>query len=354
MCRLAQRIRPVFILPVVFAALGCRENMEPPTASEPALEVAPAQALAFRHVTAGDAHGCGLTVEKAAYCWGSNNLGELGIGTVGESETLPVAVVGGLAFRQLSAGCNHTCGVTPNNRLFCWGSNHLGQLGIGTATGPELCFGQSCSTRPIRIARGLSFRQVSAGSLHTCAVTTEDVAYCWGRSRPERCGNGTRLGSDSPVRVAGGLAFREVSAGNQFTCGVTTDDVAYCWGINTEGALGLGEHTGPESCFTGDGDSPCAMTPRRVARGLDFRAVSAGSRHACGVTKEGVAFCWGANAVGQLGGGNSDGPELCTPISPCSTRPARVVGGLAFLSVTAGPGHTCGVTTDHAAYCWGL
>jgi len=356
--RFTRRLAPVLAPALVVAALGCREDSGPPTASEPepALDVAPAQALAFRQVTVGGEHTCGLTTSQVAYCWGTNSVGELGIGTSTGPETCsgipcsttPVRVVGGLAFRQLSAKSGHTCGVTPNNRLFCWGLNHTGQLGDGTGAD---------SPRPIRIARGLAFRQVSAGNLHSCGVTTNHVAYCWGHNQAGALGDGTTNGSLGPVRVVRGLAFREVSAGNQFTCGVTTDNVAYCWGLNSDGELGIGHTSGPESCFTGDGFNPCSTRPVRVVHGLAFREVSAGADHACGVTTKDVAYCWGGNLAGQLGIGigTSTGPELCLDVAPCSsTRPVRVARGLAFRQVSAGEQHTCGVTTDDVAYCWGL
>jgi alpha-tubulin suppressor-like RCC1 family protein len=335
---------------LLLASLGCREDTEPPTASEPELDVAPSQVLAFRRVTAGDGFTCGLTTAGLAYCWGSNEVGALGIGDRPGPEacsglpcsTTPVRVVGGLVFRQLSAGWVHACGVTPNNRLFCWGHNHTGQLGDGTAAD---------SPRPIRIARGLAFRQVSAGDLHTCAVTTDGAAYCWGHNQLGPLGDGTTDGSSLPVRVVGGLAFREVAAGNQFTCGVTTADVAYCWGA------GIGNNTG-ESCFGGDGFSPCSTRPVRVLRRLPFSRLSAGLGHVCGVTTEAVAYCWGSNDDGQLGHDTLPGLDpstgVCSPTDFCSSeKPVRVVGGLAFGSVSAGQSHTCGVTTDHLAYCWG-
>ena len=263
------RLIPVLAAALALSALGCRNDAESPTLPEPDLEVTQSQAPAFRQVTAGGAHSCGVASDKVAYCWGNNSGGVLGTGIGGGPETLPVEVAGGLAFRQLSAKGGHTCGVTSNNRLFCWGSNHTGQLGDGTGAD---------SPRPIRIARGLAFRQASAGTLHTCAVTTDGVAYCWGHNQAGALGDGTTKGTSLPLRVARGLAFREVSAGNQFTCGVTTDDIAYCWGLNTNGQLGLGENTGPESCFTGDGFSACSTRPARVVRGLSLPPRGCGNR----------------------------------------------------------------------------
>jgi alpha-tubulin suppressor-like RCC1 family protein len=286
--------------------------------------------------------------------------------------------------------------VTTDDRLFCWGLNIFGQLGDPTI---------SQSLQPVRIARDQAFRQVSAGRLHTCAVTPGHVAYCWGHGQAGTLGNGTADGSRVPVRVARGLAFREVSAGTQFTCGVTTDDVAFCWGLNSSGQLGVGTDTGPELCFTGDGDNACSTRPVRVLRKLSWRRVEAGDSHACGVTPDEVAACWGAdlvgqlgrgagtgvalspvrvagslafagigigsfhgcgvtteritycwgeNGVGQLGTGSDSGPETCSDQDvPCSTGPSPVAGGLAFLRVTGGRRHTCGLTPAGVAFCWG-
>jgi alpha-tubulin suppressor-like RCC1 family protein len=184
-------------------------------------------------------------------------------------------------------------------------------------------------------------------------VTTEYAAYCWGHNQAGELGDGSTDGSLVPVKVARNLSFRQIAAGNQFTCGVTTDDVAYCWGLNSYGRLGVGSDAGPESCFTGDGFQPCSTKPARVVRGLAFRQVSAGAEFACGVTTENVAYCWGINFGGQLGRGTSTGPELCIGGTPCATRPIPVVGGLAFAAVDGGETHACGVTTGGTAYCWG-
>lgn len=346
-------VRALSLLPLV---LACREISEPPTAShlEPAVALAAASALAFRQVTVGEGHACGVTTNNVGYCWGSNGSGELGIGPdpgpelcfeVAPCSTTPVAVIGGLAFREVSGeGRFHSCGVTTANVAFCWGTNSFGQLGNGT---------EFASQSPHQVAGGLAFRQVSAGILHTCGVTTSDVAYCWGHNQAGELGDGTTNGSLVPVRVARGLAFRQVSAGEQLTCGVTTDDLAYCWGANSSGQLGIGTEEGPASCFTGDNSETCSTKPVRVRRGLAFSQVSAGLNHACGVTTENVAYCWGGNSAGQLGHRTSTGPELCFDTAPCSTRPIRVAGGLAFGGVDVGVFHTCGVTTSGAAYCWG-
>jgi alpha-tubulin suppressor-like RCC1 family protein len=348
--------RVVLVSALVVAGLACREDAEPPTAAhlDPPLALTADQPLAFRQVSVGEDHSCGVTTANAAYCWGGNGSGELGIGSTTGPEsclsspcsTRPVRVRGGLAFRQVSAtGRFHTCGVTTANVAYCWGRNVFGELGDGSRID---------SPRPVRVAGGLAFRQVSAGSLHTCGVTTQDVAYCWGHNQAGPLGDGTRFLSDRPVRVARTLAFREVTAGEQFTCGVTTDDAVWCWGLNGSGQLGIGDVSGPEFCFTGDGSPPCSTRPVRVIRGLAFRDLDAGGAHICGVTTDHVAYCWGDNSSAQLGHHISSEPWVCLGDEPCfSTRPVRVARRLAFAEVSSGVGHTCGVTTGNVAYCWG-
>jgi len=154
------------------------------------------QALAFYQVSAGAVHACGVTTDNRAYCWGWNFHGQLGDGSTTNHRT-PVAVAGTLRFRQVSASSTNTCGVTTDNRAYCWGYNAIGQLGIGTSTGPESCNTLICSTKPVAVLGGLSFRQLSAGQVHTCGKTPADVAYCWGDS-------GTGSGNETtPTPVPG-------------------------------------------------------------------------------------------------------------------------------------------------------
>jgi alpha-tubulin suppressor-like RCC1 family protein len=302
------------LTPALMAALACGETVESPTApgSENALAITTSAALAFRQVSAGDAHTCGVTTDDRAYCWGINDFGQLGDGTTTE-RLRPVPVAGGHRFRQVSATVLSTCGVTTTNRLYCWGD-------LGGKT-PVLRFG------------GLRFRHVSVnryqGGNH-CGVTTEDRAYCWGSNFYGQLGDGTTTSRNTPVPVAGTLRFREVNVGYFSACGVTTTDVAYCWGLNSDGQLG-------------DGTTTNRKTPRRVAGGLRFRQVSMGDYKACGVTTSNLAYCWGNGLLGQLGDG----------LGESHLTPFPVVGGLSFRRVNAGGAHTCGVTTTNQAYCWG-
>jgi alpha-tubulin suppressor-like RCC1 family protein len=232
-----------------------------------------------------------------------------------------------LSFRRVSAGTAHTCGLTSTGLAYCWGE-------IPPSAGATL--------KPTAVPGGLHFVQISAGDEHTCAVTAENQAYCWGDNHAGQLGDGTFQNRTAPVLVRGKHEFRQIRAGYLYTCGVNVNNVAFCWGDNTYGMLGTG--------------TTQIAVPAKVLGGLQWRQVIAGASHTCGVTTGNKGYCWGENDFGQLGDGTRTNRNT----------PKAIAGGLAFLQVQPGggwypqdvepfvdDGHSCGVTTDNKAYCWG-
>jgi alpha-tubulin suppressor-like RCC1 family protein len=162
-------------------------------------------------VSAGREHSCGVTLDNRAWCWGGNQRGQLGDGTTVEGRLVPTQVAGGLRFLDVIAGEWHTCGITTDNRAYCWGLDWDGQVGSGS---PSTCSGGICR-RPVVVAGSRRYRQISTGSGHTCAVTLADKALCWGQGRSGELGDGNALGiSRSPVAVrAGSCSGRSPPAG---------------------------------------------------------------------------------------------------------------------------------------------
>jgi alpha-tubulin suppressor-like RCC1 family protein len=194
-------------------------------------------------------------------------------------------VVGGLQWRQLSGGGGQTCGVTTDDRAYCWGGNGNGELGDGTHVD---------RLQPTAVAGGLRFRQIEAGYNHTCGVTTADRAFCWGYGGAGNLGDGTTpLSRPTPSAVAGERRFNHVNAGLSHTCGVTLAGRGFCWGGNGSGQLG-------------DGTTTQRSTPRALGTALDLAQVSTGGFHSCGVTTSHRAYCWGNNIRGQIGDGTND------------------------------------------------
>ncbi|MEP7154482.1 MAG: hypothetical protein ABI905_01820 [Betaproteobacteria bacterium] len=283
--------------------------------------------VAWSMLTTGGNHTCGKTGGTTTYCWGYDNQGQLGDSSF-TLEKFPVVVSGGLNFTTVVAGGSHTCGLTSNGAAYCWGDNTYGQLGIAST--------DSLSQEPAAVAGGIVFASLTAGGSSTCGLTSAGVAYCWGANFGGELGDGTSTLRRSPVLVMGGLLFDSLSAGLiKHTCGLV-GGVAYCWGWNGYGQIGIstgGDHT----------------SPKLVSGGLTFASIVAGGQHTCARTSAGVAYCWGDYSFGQLG----NGVDSMTPSPPDSTTPLLVLGGNAFASLTAGNGHTCGVTASGNAFCWG-
>jgi alpha-tubulin suppressor-like RCC1 family protein len=331
--------------------------------------------IRFASVTTGGTNpeghfSCGVTVTSNAYCWGYNTVGQLGDGTTTARET-PVLVAGGLAFTSIDAGSRHICGIA-GGRVQCWGSNADGAIGPFPAVD---------RSTPREISSTLSFSQVSAGDAHSCGVTITGAGYCWGANTYGQLGDGSTVSKSTPTLVSGGLTFARVEAGISHSCGLTTDSTAYCWGTASSG-LGTGD--------------TFKTTPALVMGGFKWTSLALGIAHTCGITTAGAAYCWGGNGNAQLGDGTttsrgtlelvSGGHTFAAPIGgggwyhTCAITvagPSRcwgynannqlgsgnpdlqytiaqlVAGSLSFAQIAGARYHTCGVTPDGVAYCWG-
>lgn len=339
--------------------------------------------LPFAALTAGWTHTCGVTAAGAAYCWGNNTGGQLGRGPTGETcgasgscSTAPVAAMAGTSFGALRAGPLGTCGIATGGRLSCWGEVALVATGVRSAAvgrsfvcyaaddGRATCVGDNLYGQLGRgtsgsgtggvVEGGHSFRQVVAGERHACALTAAGAAFCWGAndrgqlgSQPagELC-NGLAC-STRPAAVAGDLGFTTLSAGMHHTCGLTAAGTAHCWGSNATGQLGNGGST--------DARAPAAVSGGLAFRSIDAAGITADAGHTCAVTTGGAAYCWGANARGELG--TTAELAICSTNSGaaylCARTPLPVAGGIAFTSVAAGQTHSCGAAERGVAYCWG-
>ena len=347
---------PVFCFVLIVGVAGCTEESQPtsPAPARPNLKLL-VTGFDLASVDAGGHTTCGLTSVGQAYCWGHNFFGTVGNGTPGANVLVPTAVVSPagsatpLEFSTISVGYEHVCAVTKSGQAFCWGRNNLGQLGIGIeATGVDMSV-------PTPVEGGLRFATVTAGRTHTCALDTNGLAYCWGNAYGGALGIGTvppafcgsmapcspepvavapPVGSDTP------LTFTSISAGEAFTCGVAKGGQTFCWGINENGELGIGS----TSLSVTE-----KLVPTPIASGLLFTAVSAGGDHACALAKGGTLYCWGKNEFGEVGNGTTG----------LASAPVPVIGGHTFTSVSAslaydgGEVGTCAIAKGGDMYCWG-
>lgn len=313
-------------------------------------------------IAAGGSHTCALTTAGGVKCWGANNHGQLGNGTL--TERPAAADVPGLVsgVSSVAAGADHTCALLNTGSVLCWGGNAAGQLGDGTqcdATDFNGCtLGTWGKNAPVAV-NGISSVVIglAAGGVHSCAVLFGGGVVCWGENRYGELGDGSvcdstaapgcngAFGKNIPVAVTGVTKpALGISARANSTCAVTSDGSAWCWGRNIYGQLGGGflcDGSLANGCNGNDGVS----SPVRVA-GLNasLQAVVAGGEYACALTYGGAVHCWGDGVYGQLGDGT-----LAMRLVP-----GGVSGLLAGIeSLTAGARHACVRLSDGQVECWG-
>ena len=351
----------------------------------------PASAKGWRVATVGGAHSCGIRIDGLLYCWGANASGQLGVGVArgkcGRSSTPceggPRAVASAERYSAVSAGQRHTCAITLDRALLCWGENLQFEAGVT---------GLAFVSVPTTVASGVQFLSVGAGMTHSCAVRTNGVVYCWGEGALGALGRGDTVSSVFPSPIVSTERFSAVSAGRLSSCAIALDGALWCWGAEWESASGnidffhqrllphrigglppvhdvsvgvssicIASVGGVAYCWEsnafaqlGLGTLTPTATPSLVSTGERFRSVSSGIIQSCATTLDGRAMCWGNNSFGQLGVPRP-GEHCGDAALECSRQPITVFGEQRFTSVVTGIGsHSCGVNVNTAMLCWGL
>ncbi|MFN0098284.1 MAG: putative Ig domain-containing protein [Gemmatimonadaceae bacterium] len=257
--------------------------------------------LTFASIVAGGTQSCGLTSTGTAYCWGLNGNGQLGDNTQ-FSRNQPTLVAGGLSFTSLSAGTLHTCGIAVSGAAYCWGANAFSQVGDSTTGGNR--------TAPALVRGGHTWASISAGNSHTCGITTLGASYCWGLNgttvgNTGRLGDGTNTSQRNfPNPVAtGGLTFTQILAGGVHSCARTGSGALYCWGQNDGGQIG-------------DATNTTSLAPVQVSGAFAWDAFGIGVFHSCAIRDLGRTFCWGQNLQGAIGDATTVPRNTPAPVRP--------------------------------------
>lgn len=267
-------------------------------------------------------HSCALAGDGRGRCWGLNDQSQLGDDTT-QARSTPVA----LALEELrviAAGTTHTCTADRAGGVWCWGRDE--------AFGDEPSLATAGRGDAPRAIAGIDdVVGLALGNLHTCGLTVVGDVSCWGEGKDGRLGNGSNIRRATPRAVVGLPSVRQIVAGYAHGCALGTDGSVWCWGANDRGQLGTGSTSASQD------------QPAHVADLAEATALAAGWSHTCALVASGRVRCWGANEVGQLGDGTTDGRRM----------PIAVDGLENVVQIAAGVTTTCARTRDERVHCWG-
>ncbi len=284
-------------------------------------------------VAVGGFHVCARMADGGVKCWGSNETGQLGDGSGKANSSAPVNVTLDGTASAVVAGKYHACAIVSGG-VRCWGRNTDGQLGNGDGT-------MTFSNTPLQVQGLLGpVIALAAGDFHTCALVqgASMRVYCWGLNTDGQLGIDPAV---SPKLLSPSLPAMDganedpvaIAAGARHSCAVDDLGNLQCWGWNGFGQLGDGTRVSRHQ-------RKVVVGVNGASKLLDVVAVDAGHGHTCARRSSGAMYCWGSNAYAQLGNGDtksslhpvvvfgSYGVELITTaISAGESRTCALTGG---------------------------
>ena len=324
-----------------------------------------------RSISAGDHQNCVVLSDRTVACWGQGIYGQLGTGDgsdrgndPGEMGDALIPVNLGVQVRSISTYATHACAILENRTLECWGRNSSGELGVGDTNNRGDSPDEMGIFHPmVLLGTGRTVRSlaVGMGAEHTCAILDTAQIKCWGKNNRGQLGlgdtnnRGDGLGEMgdalATVNLGTGRTARSVAVGVDFTCAVLDNGTVKCWGNNEFGKLGLGN---TDSRGDGGGEMGDALPAVQLGSGRRATAVTVGALHACALLDNGTVKCWGYNAVGQLGIGDTvnrgDNAGEMGNVLPA----VRLGTGRKARSISAGAFHTCALLDNGTVKCWGM
>ena len=266
------------------------------------------------------AHGCALAADGRLWCWGSNHFGQVGEGAPAGPATFtaaPVRVPNVPPFERVDTGEFNTFAVTEAGELWAWGANNNGQLGIGLVTGVEP------APRPV----ATNVESVAVSQIFTCAKHRDGTASCWGYNACGELGNGASVDHYTPQVVPGLSGITQLGVHDTFACAIDGAGALTCWGA--------------VFAVCGEPVPPARVTLPKVVQ------VEGGCHlHLCALEEVGRVWCVGENQSGQLGTGTTAAPGMFEQVMFDPSAPRMI-------EIAVGTFHTCARSADHRVWCWG-
>jgi cysteine-rich repeat protein len=327
-------------------------------------------------IAAATSHTCALLTDGLVKCWGNNNVGQLGLSSLGPygdgpgemgNSLLAVKLGTGETAQAIAAGELYTCALVSDGNVKCWGYNVYGQLGLGDTKSRGLIptdMGDNLPAVDLGTDANLGTtnkaKAITAGAYHACALLEGGDVKCWGYNAYGQLGLGDKIyrgdgavemGNNLPaVDLGTGVKAKAIAAGHHHNCALLEDGNVKCWGYNAYGQLGLGDAS-PRGDGPGEmGDNLPAVN---LGTGKTALSISVGFYHSCALLDDGRFKCWGYNAYGQLGLGDANprgdgGGEMGNALLPIDVGMANM-----NLTIQAGGFQTCAILQDGRLKCWG-
>jgi len=290
-------------------------------------------------ISAGYSEGCAIASDDMVYCWGNNFNGKLGNNSTINSAT-PIAVDTSGVLKDktillISSGYYHVCAIASDNYAYCWGNNGFSNHNDLTPVAVDMT----------GVLKDKTILSISASNDHTTAIASDNQAYYWSHSRYGQLNDTLATKAMIPVAVdSNGLLKNKtvlaIDSGDVSSCLIASDYQVYCWGYNNFGELGNNS--------TNNSLSAVAVDTSGVLKAKKITSIAVGGFHACALASDGTVYCWGKNNHGQLGDGSKN-----DSLVPVAVDVSGVLTGKELISITAYSNHTCALSSDGDAYCWG-
>ncbi|WP_374001460.1 CUB domain-containing protein [Bdellovibrio bacteriovorus] len=271
-------------------------------------------------VVAARNNQCAIYSDNRLFCWGDNYYGQLGLGHKNRVGTI-VEPLPGTTFIDVSITTQSICAITSAKKLKCWGYNYYGDLGIGSTTD---------QTSPADVDSAENYVQVSLGANGACALTELGKVKCWGRNVSGTNGDGTTANSSTPQLIDSSVTYTSVHRKSGTACGITAAQELKCWGGNSYQQIVVGSTSN-------------VLTPTVVDAGTTYLSATGGST-VCGITTANKLKCWGWNNNSNVG--------AYAGTNPVVTR-ATIDGATNYLFISDDMGYRCAITSNNDLKCWG-
>ena len=305
-------------------------------------------------ISMGAEHSSALTPAGRVYMWGSNHRGQLGVvDDYTTNKIIPTEITSRFSLVAddkiigLSLGANHSSAISSTGRVYMWGYNHIGQLGDGTTTDR---YAPTEITSRFSLAEGDKITYLSLGTDNSSAISSTGRVYMWGNDSFGQLGIGVGGYSyrNVPIEITSAFYLTAgdkiigLSLGAAHSSAISSTGRVYMWGYNAYGQLGDGTYT--NVTWITEITSRFSLAADDKIIGLSIGAFSSSA-----LSSTGRVFMWGANNIGQLGDETYTNRNVPAEITSRFSLAAddKIIG------LSLGPEHSSAISSTGRVFVWG-